>query len=82
MWVPTYNRIVQNKQQNMWVVTSPGFTLESSESTAKIGLNTLIKIIYDMHIHLVANYDSMCCAGRHACHAAVLKQTDPVLKQI
>ena len=21
----------------------------------------------------------MCCAGRHACHAAVLKQTDPVL---
>ena len=26
MWVPTYHRIVQNKQQNMWVVASPGFT--------------------------------------------------------
>ena len=32
-----------------------------------------------MHIHLVAKHDSMCCAGRHACHAAVLKQTAPVL---
>ena len=26
MWVPTYHTIVQNKQQNMWVFTSPGFT--------------------------------------------------------
>ena len=25
MWVPTYHRIVQNKQQNMWVFTTPGF---------------------------------------------------------
>ena len=28
-------------------------SLESSESTAKLGVNTLIKIIYNMHIHLV-----------------------------
>jgi hypothetical protein len=57
-------------------------SLESSESTTKLGVNTLIKIIYknsNMHIHLVAKHDSMGCAGRHACHAAVLKQTDPVL---
>jgi hypothetical protein len=54
-------------------------SLESSESTAKLRVNTLIKIIYNMHIHLVAKHDSMCCAGRHACHAAVLKRTAPVL---
>ena len=28
-------------------------SLEFSESTAKLGVNTLIKIIYNMHIHLV-----------------------------
>jgi hypothetical protein len=26
MWIPTYHMIVQNKQQNMWVFASLGFT--------------------------------------------------------
>jgi hypothetical protein len=38
---------------------------ESSESTAKIGLNTLNKIIYDIHIRLVACM--IRCAAPAAC---------------
>jgi hypothetical protein len=49
----------------MWVVASPGFT-GIFRVDCKIGLKTLIKIIYDMHIHLVAKHDSMYCAGSQA----------------
>jgi len=78
MWVLRITRLYRINNKTCGLLHHQD-SLESPESTAKLGVNTLIKIIYNMHIHLVAKHDSMCCAGRHACHAAVLKQTAPVL---